>query len=189
MGSMLALALMLVLSACSTAPTTQAKLDKLDQRSADTLARFKMVDPSLNPLLDHAAGWAIFPSVGEGALALGGVYGKGELYEHGKLTGYCDVSAGTIGAQIGAQEYIELIVFKDDLALSRFKANQLAFAANAEAVAAKDGAAAEANYADGVIVFARPVSGLIAAAAIGGQKFTYEPKEAAMESARAESMR
>jgi lipid-binding SYLF domain-containing protein len=177
------------LISCSTAPPTQAKLDRLDRMSADTLTRFQQVDPSLTPVLDKAAGWAVFPTVGEGAVGLGGVYGRGEVWVHNKLVGYCDVSAGTIGVQLGGDQYMELIVFQNDLALKRFQTNQWALAANASAIAAKDGAAAQASYADGTIVFTRPISGLIAAAAIGGQKFTYETQAAALESARAEEMR
>ena len=172
-------------AACSTAPQTQGKLDRLDRASMASIDRFKQTDPSLAPVLDKAAGWAILPAVGEAAVGVGGLYGRGELWEHGKRTGYCDVSAGTIGAELGGQKYMELIVFQDDLALNRFKSNVFAFDAKAAAVAVDAGAAAKANYADGVIVFTHSIGGLMLQASIGGQKFTYEPTTAALDQARA----
>jgi hypothetical protein len=42
-------------------------------------------------------------------------------------------------------------------------------------VAASKGAASTADYRRGVIVFTLPESGLMAQAAIGGQKFRYQP--------------
>ena len=172
-------------SGCNTAPTPQGKLDRLDQTSMASLDRMKQTDPTLGPVLDKAAGWAIFPSVGEGAIGVGGLYGRGALWDHGKRTGYCDVSAGTIGAELSGQKYSELIVFQDKLALNRFKSNVFAFDAKAAAVAAKAGAAAKANYADGVIVFTHSIGGLMLQASIGGQQFTYEPTTAARDNARA----
>ena len=43
------------------------------------------------------------------------------------------------------------------------------------AVAVKAGAAANAKYTDGVLVFTEERGGLMLEASIGGQKFTYKP--------------
>jgi lipid-binding SYLF domain-containing protein len=95
------------------------------------------------------------------------------VYEQGKLIGYADVSAGTIGLQAGGETFSELILFKDKNALDKFVNNQLAFDAKASAVAIKPGVAAAARYSDGVAIFARTTGGLMVEAAVGGQKFTF----------------
>jgi lipid-binding SYLF domain-containing protein len=191
MALTLALALVLAfsLAGCSTAPATPGQANKLNALSSSTIDRFKVTDPSLAPILDKAVAYAVFPAVDEGAAGIGGGGGRGELYEHGKwlgyqLTGYCKVARVTLGAQLGGQEYMELIVFTDKAALERFKANQLAFDAQASAVAAKAGAAAAADYGAGAAVFTQTVSGLMFEASIGGQKFTYVSKDAAQAEAR-----
>lgn len=47
--------------------------------------------------------------------------------------------------------------------------------AKMSAVAAAEGAALNAKYREGVLVFTMPRSGLMAQVAIGGQKFKFKP--------------
>jgi lipid-binding SYLF domain-containing protein len=89
--------------------------------------------------------------------------------------GYADVTQANIGAQLGAQKFAELILFENQRSLLDFQDSTTTFDARATAVAAASGAAAVADYTRGVIVFTMPESGLMAQAAIGGQKFRYVP--------------
>ena len=92
------------------------------------------------------------------------------------MVGYCDLSQASIGLQLGGQAYTEIIAFEDKAALDKFKTGNLAFAAQATAVALKSGAGANAKYDDGVAVFTMGESGLMYEASIGGQSFSYQPK-------------
>ncbi len=161
--------------ACSTAPKTEADRASLSEDVSSAMARFKRDDASLQGRLDKALGYAIFPDIGKGGLIAGGAYGKGELYEKGAKVGYCDLTQGTIGLQLGGQTYSQLILFSEQAAIDRFKSNKFAFSANASAVAVKAGAAAAANYADGVMVFTQTKGGLMYEASLGGQQFTFQP--------------
>jgi hypothetical protein len=71
--------------------------------------------------------------------------------------------------------FSELIVFRAQEALNDFKDGEFSFAANATAVAIKPGAAASATYNDGVAIFVHIKGGLMAEAAVGGQRFTFKP--------------
>ena len=135
----------------------------------------KKQDPGLIKFFNEAAGYAVFPSVGKGAVGVGGAYGHGELYQGGKLAGYCTLTQASIGLALGGQKYTELIFFETPAALERFKSGNFAFAAQASAVALKSGASANAKYADGVAVFTMGETGLMYEASIGGQKFNYQP--------------
>lgn len=161
---------------CDTAPRSESDREVLSIRSRDAMAEFKRADPSLQRMLDKAFGHAIFPSVGKGAVGVGGAYGRGQVFEGSTLVGYCDLSQGTIGFQLGGQEYMELIVFETKVALDRFKSNTFEFSGQASAVAVRSGAAATAPYENGVAVFTATKAGLMFEASIGGQRFTYEPK-------------
>ncbi len=161
---------------CSTAPKTPGKKAELHRDVQETIQRFKQRDPTMQELFDSSAGYAVFPTVGKGGAGLGGAYGRGELYEGGQMVGYCDLSQGTIGFQLGGQTYSELIFFEDEAALRRFKSGNFAFAAQASAVAATAGASADADYEHGVLVFTMTRAGLMYEATIGGQNFSYEPK-------------
>jgi len=155
----------------------QAQLDALEVRAENTLKRALEVDPGLKRFNDSAYGIVIFPNVGKGGFIVGGAKGDGVVYEQGKVVGYAVLMQGTVGLQIGGQAYSQLIFLKDETDLERFKEGDVEFEAEASAVAVKSGASAKVDYSKGVAVFALDEQGLMAQAAIGGQKFEYVPKE------------
>jgi lipid-binding SYLF domain-containing protein len=165
----------LLLSGCSTAPETKTDRTQLHNDAQSTLGDLKAQDPSLDKVLNDAYGYAIFPSVGAGAVGVGGAYGQGEVYQQGNRVGYTDMTQATVGAALGGQNYAELIVFQNADALQRFESGQLTFAADLSAIALKAGAAADAKWEHGMSVFIYSKGGLMAQASIGGQKFNYQP--------------
>ena len=145
---------------------------RLDQESAAAIALFKRTDPSLKDLLARSAGYAVFPSITKGAAGIGAARGEGEVFAKGNLIGTTTMTQITIGMQLGGQEYAEIILFEDKLSLDQFAENQFALSAQATAVAAAEGASADANYQKGVVVFTIAKGGLMYQAAISGQKFS-----------------
>jgi len=139
------------------------------------LTKMESRDAGLRDLIDRSAGYAIFPSIGKGGLIVGGAYGKGEVYQNGRLVGYAELSQATVGAQLGGQTYSELVVFENQTALNRFTGGNFEFSGNASAVALKSGAAATAKFDHGIAVFTMPKGGAMLEASIGGQKFSYQP--------------
>ena len=93
----------------------------------------------------------------------------------GRPTGRATLSQVSVGAQLGGQEYAEVIFFETPQALAGFKKNEFTFSAQATAVALKSGAAANAKFKDGVAVFTSAKGGLMFEASLGGQKFKFEP--------------
>jgi lipid-binding SYLF domain-containing protein len=162
---------------CTTSPDTEAGKTNLNDDSGNALRQLETTDPSLSDFVKHSYGYAIFPSVGKGAVGVGGAYGKGTVYlANGDLIGFADLSQATIGAQLGGQTYSELVVFETEQALNDFKGNNYAFDAQASAVAAKAGASNTARYSNGVAIFTMPQGGLMFEASVGGQRFTFQPK-------------
>src|SRR4029450_4907774 len=102
----------------------------------------KVQDPALQAFLDKAYGYAIFPSVGKGAVGVGGAYGKGEVFERGNKIGYCDLSQATIGLALGGQTFTEIVAFENKAALDSFKGGNVKFAGQASAVGLKAGSGA-----------------------------------------------
>jgi len=167
-------AALLTFAGCATAPDTDAKKAELRASVDKTMTRLKTLDPGLEKQIANAYAYAIFPSVAKGGAIVGGAYGRGEVYEQGKMVGWADLTQATIGAQLGGQSFSELILFENKAALDNFKNGKLKFAANASAVAMKSGAADSAKYTDGLLVFVEPIAGLMVEAAVGGQSFSYQ---------------
>jgi lipid-binding SYLF domain-containing protein len=143
--------------------------------AADTLARFEQRDPGLRRFIDQAHGIAIFPTVGKGAIAIGGAHGKGEVYEAGQLVGTARLTQLSLGLALGGQSYSQLIFFEDQATLDEFKSGNFELGAQASAVAVTAGASAEASYDRGVAVFTLPKAGLMYEVAVAGQKFGFSP--------------
>lgn len=132
-------------------------------------------DAGLAQYFDNASGYVIFPNVGKGGLIIGGASGNGILYENGTAMGASNLKKLNVGLQAGGQAVIEVIFFETEAALAKFKEGNFQFSAEASAVIAEEGKSKNANYDDGVLVFALPKAGLMADASVGGQKFGYTP--------------
>ena len=147
----------------------------LEQRAHATRLLFLEEDPGLDVFFERSAGYVIYPSVGKGGFVVGGAHGKGVVYEDGEAVGTSTITQATIGAQIGGQTFREVIFFRDPIDVERFKQGGWEISANVSAVAVTTGAAASADYQDGVAVFTMTEGGLMLEASVGGQELTYRP--------------
>jgi lipid-binding SYLF domain-containing protein len=155
----------------------QAPLDSTDRIKGveDTIALFKQKDSTIEQLFSQSAGYVVLPTIGEGAFIVGGGHGSGEAFEGGKYVGRVTVNELTLGAQIGGQSYSQVVFFETPVDFKRLKDNAFTFNAEVTAIAADQGAAKNAVWKDGVATFIVPKKGLMAAAAVGGQKLDFRP--------------
>jgi len=133
-------------------------------------------DPGIEAWFTGAAGYAAFPKVGKGAIGIGGAHGKGLVISGDQVVGTTSLSQISVGLALGGQVYAEFIFFRDTTALDDFKRGNYEMGAHASAVLATAGAAADANYNDGVAIFKNTGSGLTFEASVGGQKFKFTAK-------------
>jgi lipid-binding SYLF domain-containing protein len=141
---------------------------------AKAILDVKKSDPGIEKFFEKSAGYAVFPTVGKGAIGIGGAHGKGLVIVNDQAVGNTSLSQVTIGLSLGGQKYSQFIFFKDDVALGHFQRGNYEMGAQASAVAVTAGASADADYDKGVAVFTNVGGGLMADASVGGQKFTYE---------------
>jgi len=140
-----------------------------------TIAAFHERDPGIKVFFDNAHGYAVFPSVGKLGVGIGGAYGEGEVYAEGRHLGSAKLTQLTVGLQLGAQAYSEIVFFRDARSLQRFTDGGVELSAQASAVALDKGASASANYSDGMAVFTLARGGAMYEASVGGQKFFFTP--------------
>jgi lipid-binding SYLF domain-containing protein len=142
----------------------------LHPESKAALAHLIEKDAELLEQVEKAYGYAIFPSLGKACAVLGATYGRGEVFEHGRLIGYAALVQLTVGVQLGGETFIELVLFDNRETLERFKSGKIGFAANAAAVIVKAGAAATTGP-----THLSSNGGMLLEATLGGQKFVYRP--------------
>ena len=150
--------------------------DEEELAVAKAIVEMKKSDPGMQKFFDDSAGYAVFPSVGKAGIVIGGAHGKGLVIVGDKAVGRTSLTQVTVGLQLGGQVYAEFIFFKDDAALGNFQRGNYEAGAQASAVAVSAGASADADYDKGVAIFTHISGGLMAEAAVGGQKFSYEAK-------------
>jgi lipid-binding SYLF domain-containing protein len=165
-----------LMAGCSTGSVTKDEGDALLKRAQASRQEWNKVDPELEGFAKKGYGYAFFPEITKGGLVLGGARGQGVVFEKGQHIGYADLTQMSVGFQAGLQDYRQLIVFENQSAMDKFKRNEIDFAANASAVYADQGAAAGAQFVDGIVVFVRPTRGAMAEASLAGQQITYVPK-------------
>jgi len=177
----------LLLTGCETAPKTAAGRVDLDQAVQTTIDNARRTDPGIQSFIDKSAGYAVFPSVGKGAVVVGGAFGRGELMQGGRMVGYCTLTQASVGAALGGQAYSELIFFQTPDVLNDFKSGEYSLSADVSAVALKSGVSANAAFTHGLAVFTLGEGGLMVEASVTGQKFSYEPIAVAMETQPAQA--
>jgi lipid-binding SYLF domain-containing protein len=161
----------------------------------DTIAVFKNAGAS-GTFFSKSYAYAVFPTVGSGALGVGGAYGKGRVYVHGVHSGDATMGQVSLGFQAGGKAYSQIIFFEDKRALDEFESGNFEFGADASAIAvtasanagaATNGASAGVSvgqndattrgiYQKGMAVFTVAKGGLMFSTSIAGQKFSYAPR-------------
>jgi lipid-binding SYLF domain-containing protein len=191
------LSVVVVLLASIVAAPVSAKKREVEDYSK-TLADFKKISV-VAPFFDSAVGYAVFPTIGKGGLGVGASHGKGQVYRGGQVIGFTSTTDISIGLQAGGQAYSQIIFFESAEALEEFTAGNFEFAASASAIAVQataeakastegagagasgtktgEKAAVGATYQNGMAVFTMAKGGLMYAATIAGQKYTYKPVE------------
>ncbi len=140
-------------------------------RCEETKAAFIEENPKMKDLFSGAYGYAIFPSIGKGAIGIGGAHGDGVLFKDGSAQSRSSMTQVTVGFQWGGQAYMEAVLFEDKRAYDNFVEGKLKLSAQASAVAVTAGASLDAPYNDGVAIFTLVKGGLMYEASVGGQKF------------------
>lgn len=182
----------IMLSALLTFTVSTVNADRYD----DTTARFRNAGTSA-AFFGNSYGYAVFPTIRQGGLMIGGARGTGRVFRQGQHVGDTTMTQVSVGAQIGGRAYSMIIFFEDERAFREFTNGNFEFGADAQAVAltaaassqvattggANAGASAGRNdamtaggYRRGVAVFTIVSGGAMAQAAIAGQRFSYTPR-------------
>ncbi len=94
---------------------------RIDARADTTLNYLFNTYPNTRDLADKAAGMLVMPLVTEAGFIAGGGYGRGALRIDGTTVDYYSATKGSVGLQIGAQQFAHVLFFMTEDALSKFR--------------------------------------------------------------------
>jgi lipid-binding SYLF domain-containing protein len=166
----------LAAAACASKPKNPQEAASLENKAHATVGEMTTKDPSLQNVLQSAAGYAVFPSIGKGGMIVGGAHGQGVLMENGQTTGFLTLNQASIGAQLGGESFSEILVLRDPDALQRLKNGNFKVSANVSATALTAGAAAQAEFNEGMSAFTTTRGGAMVDLSVAGQEIDYRPR-------------
>ncbi len=149
---------------------------ELDASVTAAMNRFKKDIKGGTEYLKAAKGALVMPNITKAGFIIGGQYGQGALQIDGKNVAYYSLASGSLGYQIGAEQYDMVILFMTDEALNKFRKSQgWEAGVDAEVTLIKAGAELSVETLRSqhpVAGFVFDQKGLMAGVSIKGAKFT-----------------
>lgn len=94
---------------------------RIDARVETTLEYLFENYPNTLEFAEHSSGMLVMPLMTEAGFGIGGGYGRGALQIDGMTVDYYSATKGSVGLQIGAQQFAHVLFFMTDNALARFR--------------------------------------------------------------------
>ena len=165
----------LPLAACSN-PIGNNNAARIDRRVSAAVDFMVQEVPGTQELVDTASGMLVMPLVTEAGFGIGGAYGRGALLINGATVDYYSAISGSVGLQIGAQQYAHTLFFMTPAALSDFRGS-VGWSVGADARYAVNTQAGTlgfdtASIAEPVIAVIYGQAGLIIGATLEGTRYT-----------------
>ena len=153
---------------------SKAKVRSIIKDCEKAKTEFLKADFKMGEHFENAYAYVIIPNVGKGGIGIGGAAGTGVLYKNGNRIGIIKLTQVSIGFQFGGQAYREIIFIENKDNFNKIKNGKIKVAAQVSAVAATEGASANAKYDEGIMIFTMQKGGLMYEAAVGGQVFKFK---------------
>ncbi|MEM7073616.1 MAG: YSC84-related protein [Pseudomonadota bacterium] len=115
-----ALATAPVLAACGN-PVGNSNAQKIDARVDATLNYLFDTYPGAQSVAEKSVGQLVMPLVTEAGFVFGAGYGRGALRVNGATVDFYSATTGSVGLQIGAQQYAHVLFFMTEESLSEFR--------------------------------------------------------------------
>jgi lipid-binding SYLF domain-containing protein len=149
---------------------------EIDVGVTAALSRFQKDIKGGPEYLKAAKGVLVMPHVTKAGFIVGGLYGQGSLSAGGKIVRYYNLVSGSLGYQIGAEQYDMVVIFMTDDALNKFsKSDGWEAGVDAEVTLVQVGANASVETLRSqhpIAGFVFDQKGLMAGVSIKGAKFT-----------------
>lgn len=122
------------------------------------MERFRKKVKGSSAYLKGAKGVLVMPHITKAGFIVGGKYGQGALLVGGRTVGYYSLTEGSVGWQIGAEQYDMVILFMTDDVLNKFRSSEN-WEAGVDAEVTLISAGAQASV--GTLRSQHPVAGFI----------------------------
>jgi lipid-binding SYLF domain-containing protein len=147
-----------------------------EREARASLERLYRQSPEAQRLSSRAAGILVFPEITKAGFVVGGQYGDGVLFKHGRFAGFYNSTSASVGLQAGAQQlgYALFFMSENDLKyLDRSKGWEIGTNPNLTIVDRGYSTALTSTTArEGIYAFFFDQKGLMAGIGLQGTKIT-----------------
>jgi len=105
-------------------PTYAKTKEEINASVGAAIKLFKKEIKGGTEYMKGAKGMLVMPGITKAGFIIGGKYGQGALLIDGKTAGYYSLAEGSVGWQIGAEQYDMVILFMTDDVLNNFKKSE-----------------------------------------------------------------
>jgi lipid-binding SYLF domain-containing protein len=105
-------------------PVQAADRAALERDARQALNQLTGSVPAAQALSKDAVAVLVFPKITKAGLGIGGQFGNGVLFKHGKLDGFYTTSGASYGLQAGAQQFGYALFLMNDKALGSLSRNE-----------------------------------------------------------------
>ena len=149
--------------------------DELQVLASEALNRLRTeYADTLQPFLDEAHGYAIYPTLKRGGILFGYGSGHGVVIEQGRFIGYTRQRRFSLGPQIGVQTQAQIIFFRDAISLAAFKKGTVEFAPQASRKVGSSTGAVDAGFNTQVAIFSLSEKGLMLEASAAATRYNFK---------------
>lgn len=169
--------LLLITGCASTSKTNASENSEASNKQPDIEKALRDFNEQigLEDYFKRNKGIAILPQNIRAGAGFGGAVGWGWLVVEGKTIGRIRHQQLSVGAYLGIQKYRQILFFKTDAALEKFKAGTFEFAGQANATALIWGKGWTPSYGPDTALFTLIDGGLLLEGSVGAHRYAFFP--------------
>lgn len=171
--SLILAALMSTLLACSWRDVPTNVPSEQERNNANRAVAEFTDHEQLAPFFKEAIAYAVYPGAFRATAGIGGGYASGWLFQNGEIIGRTKIYQLSVGVNLGAQWYRQILFFKTQNALKRWQRGTFALTGEANAAAGTWGASATPSFSTEIALFTELRGGLLVEASVGTHRYDY----------------
>jgi len=169
------------MSGCALGPQKGSPIGDFEHGKAEQARAGLLDDERLAPFFEQSKIIAVYPTNVRAGVGFGGAYGYGLLYKDGEIIGRSRMYQVSVGANLGAQVYRQILFFKTEQAFERLMAGLMEFAGQANVAVGALGMSSTPSFNTEVALFTQLRSGLLIEGSVGAHRYAYWPAQQSLD--------
>ena len=166
---------------CALGPRKGSPIGDFEHGKAEQARAGFLHDERLASFFEQSKIIAVYPTNVRAGFGFGGAYGYGLVYKDGEIIGRSRMYQVSVGANLGAQVYRQILFFKTEQAFEQLMAGLMEFAGQANVAVGPLGMSSTPSFNTEVALFTQLQSGLLIEGSVGAHRYAYWPAQQSID--------